>query len=67
MESKLQRLFDYQRYEGNKELKRITSQVEQKYDNAYELVSEEALSFVAGGRQIEEKPKKDPEETDGNP
>ena len=48
----LEKLFDFQRYERNKDLKMIIDEVE----NAYQEVSlsETELSFVAGGVKQEE-------------
>ena len=48
----LEKLFDFQRYERNKDLKVIIDEVENTYQEV--LLSDAELSFVAGGVNKEE-------------
>ena len=52
-ESKLSSLFDYQRFERNKDLQRIINDVERRYDAGAVLLTESELSFAAGGKTID--------------
>ena len=62
-------LFDYQRFEKNKELQRIINDVENRYDSGAVLLMESELSFAAGGkdveRQIKDKNKTDEQSFNG--
>ncbi|MBO7676851.1 MAG: hypothetical protein J6S49_05000 [Erysipelotrichaceae bacterium] len=50
---KLSNLFDYQRFERNKDLQRIINDVEHRYDSSAVLLTEAELSFAAGGRDVD--------------
>lgn len=52
-ENKLSNLFDYQRFERNKDLQRVINNVERKYDSGAVLLTEAELSFAAGGKTID--------------
>ena len=52
-EKKLNNLFDYQRFERNKDLQRFINDVEKRYDTGAVLLTEAELSFAAGGRTID--------------
>ena len=52
-ENKLASLFDYQRFERNRELQRVINNVESRYDHSAVLLTETELSFAAGGRTID--------------
>ena len=56
-ESKLSKLFDYQRFEGNKRLQTLINAAETRFSNA---LSDDDLEWVnAAGEEIEHKDKKD--------
>ena len=52
-ESKLSNLFDYQRFERNKDLQRVINNVEKRYDTGAVLLTEAELSFAAGGKTLD--------------
>ena len=52
-EKKLNNLFDYQRFERNKDLQRFINDVEKRYDTGAVLLTEAELSFAAGGRTLD--------------
>ncbi|MBR3251344.1 MAG: hypothetical protein IKF80_06520 [Erysipelotrichaceae bacterium] len=54
-ERKLSGLFDYQRFERNRDLQRIINNVEQRYDTGAVLLTEAELSFAAGGKNLDKK------------
>lgn len=56
IESRLSRLFDYQRFERNKDLQRVINDVESRYDRGAVLLTESELSFAAGGRTVDKIP-----------
>ena len=56
IETKLLKLFDYQRFEKNKELNRIINKVEDKYLEDFSYVEEESLVFVSAGKNVENYP-----------
>lgn len=56
-EKKLKRLFDYQRFEKEKELDALITETVQESERV--LLSDNELSFAFGGKK-EEEPKKDP-------
>lgn len=53
IETKLLKLFDYQRFEKNKELNRIINNVEDKYLEDFSYIEEGNLAFVSGGKNVE--------------
>ena len=57
-EKKLTNLFDYQRFTKNKELQRLINDVNSRYEAGAVLLNESDLSFVAGGRQLDQIKKK---------
>lgn len=58
-ENKLTSLFDYQRFERNKDLQRVINNVQERYDTGAVLLSETELSFAAGGKTLDKMPKKE--------
>ena len=52
-ENKLTSLFDYQRFERNKDLQRVINNVEKRYDTGAVLLTEAELSFAAGGKTLD--------------
>lgn len=60
METKLKKLFDYQKFEGNERLKAICDSIEEKYAQMEEL-SDDDLYMVAAGTGID-KPKSPPDD-----
>lgn len=52
MEEKLRRLFDYQKFAQNRNLQRVINAVDEKYERGIELISDTALSFAVGGKEI---------------
>ncbi len=58
-ENKLSNLFDYQRFERNKDLQRIINNVQERYDTGAVLLSEAELSFAAGGKTLDKIQKKE--------
>ena len=58
-EKKLTNLFDYQRFTKNKELQRLINDVNSRYETGAVLLNESDLSFVAGGRQLDQIKKKE--------
>ncbi len=61
MENKLTKLFEFQRFEKNKQLDKIIRDVQDKYPESSYL-DETALSLVAGGKKSEDEFKKKDEE-----
>jgi len=62
IEKLLSRLFDFQRFEKNKDLQRIINEVEDSYERTFLADSE--LSLVAGGKEIQEDKKEDKSDTE---
>ena len=62
IEKKLKKLFDYQRYEKNKDLQHIINDVENRFPEEV-MINDYELSFVAGGKNVDVK--KDKEDTCG--
>lgn len=58
-ENKLSNLFDYQRFERNKDLQRIINNVQERYDTGAVLLSEAELSFAVGGKALDKIQKKE--------
>lgn len=58
-ENKLSNLFDYQRFERNKDLQRIINNVQERYDTEAVLLSEAELSFAVGGKTLDKIQKKE--------
>ena len=56
IEKKLFAIFDYQRFDKDRNLQSIIDSVEKKYDVEY-VLSDSDLSFALGGRKPEEKKK----------
>lgn len=52
MENKLARLFDYQKYEHNSRLDRIISDVESRYSDGMELMSDDELGMLNAAGNI---------------
>ncbi|MCR5404969.1 MAG: hypothetical protein K6E91_14290 [Butyrivibrio sp.] len=54
MESKLARMFDYQKYESNSRLDRIIRDVESRYSDGMEVMSDDELGMLnaAGTTEI---------------
>ena len=54
IENKLRLLFDYQRFDKNKELSKMIKETNEKYENSGVLLLDEAsLSFASGGKKEE--------------
>ena len=62
IEKLLTRLFDYQRFERNKKLERIITEIIEKYEPSNCYISEGDLLLVAGGKDTPENYKKPLEE-----
>ena len=62
MEAKLRKLFDFQRYAKNRDLQKIITDTQNRYDEVAVYLEDESLSFAAGGRHIEETPKEEKQE-----
>lgn len=58
IEKKLNKLFDFQKFEKNKDLQRIINDVEERYSES-EVIGDYQLSFVAGGKKLDERIKID--------
>ena len=58
IEKKLNKLFDFQKFEKNKDLQRIINDVEERYSES-EVIGDYQLSFVAGGKKLAERIKID--------
>ena len=52
IENLIKKLFDYQRFEKNKDLQKIINDIEDRYPEN-ELLGDYQLSFVAGGKEEE--------------
>lgn len=57
MEDKLRKLFDFQRFAKNRELQKIITDTQSRFDEAAIYLEDESLSFAIGGRHIDESPK----------
>ena len=58
MEDKLRRLFDYQRFAKNRELQKIITDTQSRFDEAAVYLEDESLSLAYGGSEdlnVEEK------------
>ena len=62
MENKLSKLFEFQRFENNKQLDKIIKTVQNELETAHEYLDETALAFVAGGKKDEAEFKEKKEE-----
>lgn len=62
IEKLLTRLFDFQRFERNKELERIIAEIIEKYETSNCYISEGDLLLVAGGKNTLENYEKSLEE-----
>ena len=54
MEEKLSKLFEFQRFEKNKQLDMIIRGVQDRLESSEYCLNESALSLVAGGKKSEE-------------
>ena len=59
MKDKLSKLFEFQRFEKNKDLQKLIDETEERYAYQENLLDEASLSFVAGGKKSEEELKND--------
>lgn len=47
MEKKISRLFDFQRYEQNMELKQVTNEVEKRHPDSVQRMTDEELGMLS--------------------
>ena len=66
-ENRLKNLFDYQRFEKNKELQRIINGVLDRHDSSAVLLTDSQLSFAAGGKVMDRNLEKKNEDDDKKP
>ena len=53
MESKLARMFDYQKYEANSRLARIIKDVESRYSDGLEVMSDDELGMLNAAGNVD--------------
>ena len=66
MEDKVRRLFDYQRFAKNRELQKIITDTQSRFDEAAVYLEDESLSLAYGGRHLEESVKDEKQGEDLN-